>query len=401
MPVIKGNQQPDAEKCAKIAVREAEKAQSSGTFGVGGLLINNNTGAIIKVIRNRVIENHSVRDPTAHVERQLVDWYYSKKNLPPASRMTIVTSLEPCLMCAGSILTGGFNVIHVSRDEQAGVSCRGSGDFSTLSKDLVPKAKKTFSGFGIAGKRPFSGSSDSIFYGSEICRRLDQQSVQAFSSSLEKVKAIINRHGQHPSKLMNPRTLEKSSLIFKLLKKYNSEVFSDAYAVAFDRPGIELARILVEKANESYGASGIFNSACIIDPFGNILLAESGVQDKSPIRTPFMELVRKYHKLIFDAGREGRRYFAHIKYCKIVMMLGPGQDSKSLMELGCFGSCIEGELPYGMQLQYVIPQQKHQDLQCMLENLPPLFSTIVRLQDHVRQVEDAELVKLCKARLIL
>jgi cytosine deaminase len=397
--VARGNQRPDAEKCAEIAVREAEKAKSSGTFGVGGLLIDNNTGAIIKVIRNRVIENLSVCDPTAHVERQLVDWYYSKKNLPPASRMTIVTSLDPCPMCAGSILTGGFNVIHVSQDEQAGVSCRGPGDFLTLSKELVPKAKKTFSSFGIAGKRPFSGPSGSIFYGSEICSRLDQQSVRAFSSSFEKVKGIINRHGQHPNKLVNPRTLEKSSRVFKLLKKYNSKVFSEGCVLAFDKPSIDLGQILVKKANESYKASGIFNSTCIIDPFGNVLLTESGVQDKSPIRTPFMELVRKYHKLIFDAGREGRKYFAHIKYCKIVMMLGPGQDSKSLMELGGFGSCIEGELPEGRQLQYVIPQQKQQDLQRMLENLPPLFSAIVRLQDHVRQIENAELVKLCKAEL--
>ncbi|MEW6603646.1 MAG: hypothetical protein AB1351_03020 [Thermoproteota archaeon] len=130
---------------------------------------------------------------------------------------------------------------------------------------------------------------------------------------------------------------------------------------------------MVEKANESYKASGIFNSACLIDPFGNVLLAESGSLDKSPIRTPFMELVCRYHKLMFDAGPEGRKYFAHVKYCKIVMMLGSGQDSKSMMELGCFGSCIEGKLSEGRQLQYVIPQQRGQDLQRMLENLPPLF----------------------------
>lgn len=142
--MARGSQRPDAEKCAEIAVREAEKAKSSGTFGVGGLLIDNNSGAMIKVIRNGVIENCSVRDPTAHVERQLVDWYYSKKNLPPASRMTIVTSLDPCLMCAGSILTGGFNVIHISRDEHAGVSCKRPGDFSTLPEGLGQKAKRHF-----------------------------------------------------------------------------------------------------------------------------------------------------------------------------------------------------------------------------------------------------------------
>jgi hypothetical protein len=68
-----------AGKYAEIAVKEAESAKSDGTFGVGGLLIGGDNGKIYKVIRNAVIRGNSVRDPTAHVERQLVDWYFSKK----------------------------------------------------------------------------------------------------------------------------------------------------------------------------------------------------------------------------------------------------------------------------------------------------------------------------------
>lgn len=403
--MARGKRGLDPEKWAEIAVREAEKARRNGTFGVGGLLMDNNSGKIAKVIRNRVIQNCSVHDPTAHVERQLVDWYYchyypkNKKNPTSERMMTIVTSLEPCLMCAGSILTGGFNVISVSRDELAGVGCKGQ-EFSTLPEDMRQKAKETFSAFGIAGKRAFSGPIDSIFYGSEIDSRLDQRSTLALSSSLEKVKRIINCHGQSPNKLLNPKTLKRSSSAFKLLKKYNPKVFSNDYIVAFGKPGIELGRILVEKANKSYKASGVFNAACIVDPFGNVLLAESGAQEKSPIRTPLMDLMRKYHKLMFDAGQEGRRYFAHIKYCKTVAMLGPGRDPKSLMELGCLGSCTEGKLPEGRQFQYILPQQRQQDLKRMLENLPPFFSTVVRLQDHIQQVEDEELINFCKSALV-
>jgi tRNA(Arg) A34 adenosine deaminase TadA len=402
--VARGSLQPTtAEKCAEIAVIEAEKAKSSGTFGVGGLLIENDSRAIVKVIRNRVIRNNSVHDPTAHVERELVDWYYSsKKKLPAESKMTIITSLDPCLMCAGSILSSGFNVIHVSRDDRAGISWKGLGDFSTLPEGLEQKAKQAFSSFGVAGKRSFSGSSGSIFYGSEIDGRLDRRSVRAFSSSLKKVKKIINCHGQPPDRLAEPKKmLPKSSRVFKLLKRYNPKVFSDGHVVSFDRPGIGLGHILVQKAKESHKASSIFNSACLIDPFGNVLLAESGAQDKSPIRTPLMELARKYHQLLFEAGREGSRCLAHMKYCKTVTMLGPGQDSRSLMELGCFGSCMEGKLPKGKQLQYVIPQQDKQDLQNMLENLPPLFSSTIRIQDAILQVEDAGLVKFCKSEYAL
>lgn len=376
-----------AERCAGIAVREAEKAKSSGTFGVGGLLVDG-SGSIVKIMQNRVIRNHSVHDPTAHVERQLVDWYYSKKGLPPANRMTIITSLDPCLMCASSILAGGFNVIHVSQDDQAGVSCRGPGDFSTMPKSLGQNARQTFSSFGVAGKRPFSGPPSSIFHGSKVEAGLDRRSVRAFSSSLEQVKGIVNR-GQKPSKLDNPKTLAKSSRVFKLIREYNPDAFSD----------IDLGRVLVQKAKESYETCSVFNSACIVDPFGNLLLAESSAEAASPARTPFMELVRKYHRLRFEAGREGCRCLAHIKYCKTTMMLGPGRDSKSLMDLGCFGSCVEGNLPEGRQLQYMIPQQRRQDLQNMLANLPPLFSNTVRIQDAISQVDDAELVRFCKRHL--
>lgn len=396
-------------KYAEIAVREAENAKSAGTFGVGGLLIGND-GKIYKIIRNTVIQGNSVHDPTAHVERQLVDWYFSKKRekktknllLPPANKTTIITSLDPCMMCSGAILAGGFNVIHISQDSQTGTSCRGVGDFSTLPDGLEQRARETFSAFGVVGNRLFNGPPDSIFSGDEIDSKLDRRSVRAFSSSLKKVKGIINNHhGQSPDKLTDPKTLARSSRIFRLLKKYNSKVFSDGYLVDFDKPGINLGQILVEKAKESHEKSGVFNSACLIDPFGNVLLSEAGAEDASPIRAPFLELVRKYHRLLLEAGAEGSKHLAHLKYCKTVTMLGPGRDPKSLMEVGCFGSCIEGKLPKGEQMQYVIPQQGQDDLQNMLNNLPPLYLDVMRLKDAIHQVKDVQLQQFCTSKATL
>lgn len=380
-----------AGRLAEIAVREAEKSKRNGTFGVGGLLVDDR-GAIVKVIGNSVIKNGPVHDPTAHVERQLVDWYYSSKNLPAPGRMTIITSLDPCLMCCGAILSGGFNVIYVSQDSEAGVSCRGPGDLSTLPAESRKKAEKTFSAFGVAGKRPFSGPRSSIFYGSEIDGRLDSRSIKAFSSSLKKVKGIVSgHHGRPPDELANPK-FAKSSRLLRLLKKYNPKVFSKGHVVSFDRPEIDLGRILIQKARESAGA---FDSACLVDPFGNVLLAQ-GSDGQSPIRTPFMELVRRYHKLLIEAGHEGRRHLAHMKYCKTVLLYGPGRDPESLMNLGCFGSAIEGKLPKGKQLEYVIPRQSQDELQAMLDNLPPLFSRVVRIKDAIRQAKDPELYEFCK-----
>jgi tRNA(Arg) A34 adenosine deaminase TadA len=394
-----------AEKYVNIAVRQAERARDAGTFGVGGLLVGNDDGAIYKTIRNQVIKNGSVHDPTAHVERQLVDWYFSNKDLlPPTNKMTILTSLDPCVMCSGSILTAGLNSIHVSQDSQAGISCRGLGDFSTLPINLGRKAGKTFSAFGLAGKRQFSGPRSSIFFGGTVDSKFDKRSARAFSSSLKKVKRIINNnHGILPNELIDPKTLvaKPSSRILRVLKKYNPRVFSQEYIVNFEKPGISLGYILIQKAKESHEMSGIFNSACLVDPFGNVLIAESSLENASPIRTPFLELVRKYHKLLLAVGSEGSKYFAHIKYCKTVLLLGPGKNSKSLMEAGCFGASIEGELPKDRrtrQLEYVISQQEPNNLREMLDNLPPLYSDTTRIQDAVCKVKDTKLYEFCKSK---
>lgn len=402
MRYVVPSQRLAAEKYAEIAVKEAERARDMGTFGVGGLLAGND-GTIYKTIGNRVIRDGSVHDPSAHVERQLVDWYFSNKDsLPPASKMMIVTSLDPCVMCSGAILTAGFNPVHVSQDSQAGISCRGLGDFSTLPRDLGRKAAETFSTFGLAGKRPFSGPHDSAFFGGTIDSKLDKRSVRAFSSSLKKVKKIINsHHGLPPDELANPKTLvaKPSSRILRILKKYNPRVFSSGYVVSFEKQGIDLGHILIQKAKESYEMSGVFNSACLVDPFGNVLISESGAEHASPIRTPFLELVRKYHKLLLEAGPEGSKYLAHLKYCKTILLIGPGKDSKSIMEAGCFGASIEGELPKGKHsLQYVIPQQEPDELKDMLDNLPPLYSGVVRIGDAVCEVKDAKLYEFCKSK---
>jgi tRNA(Arg) A34 adenosine deaminase TadA len=245
--VPRSNRRPaSAGKYAEIAVREAESAKSAGSFGVGRFLVGDN-GKIYKVIRNAVIRGNSVHDPTAHVERQLVDWYFSKKkktnSLPPADKTTIITSLDPCVMCSGAILAGGFNTIYISQDSQTGTSCRAVGDFSTLPDSLEQRGRETFSAFGLIGKRPFSGPSDSMFSGEEIDSKLDRRSVRAFSYSLKKVKEIINNHhGQLPEKLSDPKTLARSSSISRLLKKYNQKCFLTDISLILTDPAQTLGR---------------------------------------------------------------------------------------------------------------------------------------------------------------
>src|SRR5262245_26820413 len=100
----------DAEQAAARAVALAEEAGRRGTFAVGGLLVDD-SGQVLAEARNAVIEDGQLSDPTAHVERQLVDWfaYAQRRGLAASARnATIVSSLDPCAMCAGAILRSGL-----------------------------------------------------------------------------------------------------------------------------------------------------------------------------------------------------------------------------------------------------------------------------------------------------
>jgi hypothetical protein len=73
------------------------------------------------------------------------------------------------------------------------------------------------------------------------------------------------------------------------------------------------------------------------------------------------------------------------------------------MEVGSFGSSVEGELPKACgeycPLQYVIPLQERDDLERMLDNLPPFYSDTVRIKDTIQEVKDAKLQRFCKSKM--
>ena len=87
-------------------------------------------GNVLKSLQNNVVREGLIFDPTAHGERQLIDWYFAERAagraLPEPADMTIVTSLDPCAMCSGAILASGFNVVVAARDPNAGINYDGS-----------------------------------------------------------------------------------------------------------------------------------------------------------------------------------------------------------------------------------------------------------------------------------
>ena len=87
----------DVQAAVAIAAGEAIAAKTQGTFGVGGVMLDQH-GTVLQSLHNNVIKHGLIFDPTAHGERQLIDWYFAERDkgraLPEPQDITIVTSLD-------------------------------------------------------------------------------------------------------------------------------------------------------------------------------------------------------------------------------------------------------------------------------------------------------------------
>lgn len=142
-----------ADEAASMVLDGALKASNQGTFAVGAILFHNKTGEVLIEMHNDVLKPTSngagllTWDPTAHGECQIVYWYYENKkqcNLPDPEDLTLVTSLDPCVMCAGALLTAGFSVGVVANDTFAGINYNKKNDFPDLPDNLKTLIRTRF-----------------------------------------------------------------------------------------------------------------------------------------------------------------------------------------------------------------------------------------------------------------
>ncbi|WP_432382054.1 hypothetical protein [Duganella sp. P38] len=113
-----------------------------------------------------------------------------------------------------------------------------------------------------------------------------------------------------------------------------------------------------------------------------------------------METTRAYaqlrYKLMHGATREQqddiRHYLGHPKQGTFVLARGPDASAVSYMNLGAYGSTMEGPLPLKnpAQLQYVLPSLPQAELNALCAAMPPLYRNIIRIRPT--QVADAALV---------
>lgn len=391
----------DVQAAVAIAAAEAIAAKTQGTFGVGGLMLDQH-GNVLKSLHNNVVLHGLVFDPTAHGERQLIDWYYAERArgraLPPPEDITIVTTLDPCCMCSGAILAGGFNVVAAAPDRIAGINYDEAAVFEALPAGLRAQAQRSFSypavlGASLYARAGAGATPRSFFIGKTIAEATQALCALAFEATSREVVALFGADRAR-DQLRDPATLAPDHRIVRALKQLHPDALT--YRCAPHAPDAGLAPFLLQAMARDQGSDAV----ALLDAFGNLLLCMSGKRAQSGIRTAFMEITRAYAQLRYklmdgatpEEQEEVRRYLGHPREGTFVFAHGPDHGAASFMDLGAWASTMEGPLPdhNPHQFQYVTPRMDATALAALCAAMPPLYRDVIRL--HPTQVRDHALV---------
>ena len=103
-------------------IKEAISAAKSGTFGVGAILVHNETNEIMYRGQNKVF---SESRSDLHAEMDVLNIFETKNKEKSRERIkdyTLYTSLESCPMCLCRLITSGLmEVYHIADDMGGGM----------------------------------------------------------------------------------------------------------------------------------------------------------------------------------------------------------------------------------------------------------------------------------------
>lgn len=112
----------DLEALMHLALAEALAAQAAGEVPIGAIVLAPDHQTVLGRGNNQVLRTH---DPTAHAEivalRHAALALGNYRVLTPDGGCTLVSTLEPCAMCAGAILHARISsLIYAAPDPKAG-----------------------------------------------------------------------------------------------------------------------------------------------------------------------------------------------------------------------------------------------------------------------------------------
>ncbi|WP_221638802.1 nucleoside deaminase [Listeria grandensis] len=388
-------------------------ASDQGTFSVGGMLMDTD-GNVVYTQHNNVVTNDLVFDPTAHGERQMIDWYYENKeslDLPEPEKIILVTSLDPCAMCTGSILQAGFaNVVVSANDTYAGINYDKSALFPSLSgTSMQADAQASFSYPAVLGStakfsREATGVPVSPIFGDNTA--IEDQTYAltstAFDATLNDVSNKINTDLPE-DQLLDPKTLATTDPIYVALKAAYPHAL-EYTAPSPNNPDEGLAPYLIEAAEQDIANGGDGNAVALLDRFGNLIMVTAGNQAVSEIQTPFMLATRGYAKLRYNLQMDGvsnaTQYLGHPKYNTFIYAKGPEINPQGLADFGAFGSTMEGAIPTDRtQFQYGVARATQAELDAFADGLPPFYSDDDSVNVHIKETANQDLIAALAAGL--
>ena len=109
----------DYKELMQQALLLAKEAANHGDVPVGAIIVDEN-GAVIGRGKNERVKNN---DPLAHAEIVAIKDAASKLSNWRFDQLTLIVTLEPCVMCAGAIAQSRFKrLVFGSFDEKAGAA---------------------------------------------------------------------------------------------------------------------------------------------------------------------------------------------------------------------------------------------------------------------------------------
>ena len=369
----------------KLALKQAQKAAESGTYGVGGILMDRD-GGILCEMHNRVIRGSRIYDPTAHGERQIVDWYLEHKekmNLPEPEDCILITTLDPCVMCTGALAQAGFGrVIAIAMDKFAGINWKGSDDCSALEGTGCQKyVSEHFTYPAVTGEKAREAygaelSDLKVFQTCTVSTDIFLGCHNAFEQTLSDVHEKLFSKDVDVKDIQNPAELAADHPIYRYLKASFGE---DCFGCTW-KPG-ESADVITEYMAEKHPG---FDGTAYFDMFGNLLcLAEKDPDISS--RSAFMNVTRKYAAVRNTEPIEGyeiNSFLSHPQHGYFVYMTCPKLSDVTVMELGAIASTLGNQSIH--PIMYINGKENEEAAEALIRQLPPLFYE--QLHVHFKQI---------------
>ncbi len=384
----------NAESLATLALWTAQRGADAGSYGIGGALVESATGRVLQTMPNRVFRTLSgggtfVEDPTAHGERQLMSWYLAQREtlglLDPGA-LTVVTTLDPCLMCASSLLTAGVNVGVVAIDDYSGINYDSSGSFGDLPEPLRSQALATFGYYAVEGGRAFQGSQSIAYADESVTQDTLDASASLYSTSADTVRSARRESGVAPSELSDPSTNPAAIDVIRAFQVTCPEAFTVKVRDA-RLPDRRVYDVLVDVVRRNPGAT---NAVAYLDPFGNLVTAQADQQQVNRLSTAFALCTRAYAQTryaLMDSESTlaiAEQTLTNPNFGTFVFLEAPDPATATgMFDIGAYGSTMGGAalptIPSAFQYFELPPGVTEKQLQDVIYPLPPLYSQNIKI----------------------